>query len=216
MGLEEDRGKLLDNLRLEIKDGRVLEALGRVRREEFVSASLRHLAYEDAPVPIGHGQTVSQPFIVAMMTEALEPQSTDTVLEVGTGSGYQAALLSLLVSKVITVERIPALADTARTLLHSLGYANVKVLPAGAALGCPERAPFQGIMVTAGAPRLPKPLMDQLALGGRLVIPVGPRNRQELLQVRRTQDGYSVHSLGACQFVPLVGPEAWEEEIDTP
>ncbi len=216
MGLEEDRRKLLDSLRLEIKDGRVLEAIGRVRREEFVSASLRHLAYEDAPVPIGYRQTVSQPLIVAMMTEALEPQGMDTVLEVGTGSGYQAALLSLLVRKVITVERVPALADAARTLLHSLGYTNVVVLPVGEALGCPERGPFNGILVTAGAPRLPRSLLEQLAMFGRLVIPVGPRYRQELLQVRRTQDGHSVRSLGACQFVPLIGPEAWEEEIETP
>ena len=212
MRLEEARCKLLERLRREVGDLRVVEAMGRVRREEFVAAGLRHLAYEDAPIPIGYGQTVSQPYIVCVMTSALEPQESDTVLEIGTGSGYQTAILSLLVKRVITVERVPALADTARTLLRSLGYANAEVLQAGETLGCPERGPFDGILVTAGAPRLPQVLLDQMALGGRLVIPVGPRHRQELLQVRRTQDGYSVRSLGACQFVPLIGPGAWEGE----
>ena len=132
MGLEEDRRLLLERLRTEIPDERVSEAMSRVRREEFAAASLRHRAYEDAPVPIGYGQAMSQPYIVGLMTWALEPQESDTVLEVGTGRGYQAAVLSLLVKRVVTVERIPALADAARALLQALGYANVEVLLARA------------------------------------------------------------------------------------
>jgi protein-L-isoaspartate(D-aspartate) O-methyltransferase len=148
-----------------------------------------------------------------MMTQALELRDTDRVLEVGTGSGYQAAVLSLLVPNghLVTVERVPALADRARALLKELGYANVTVELAGPTLGCPGRAPFDAIVVTAAAPRLPPSLVDQLALGGRLVAPVGSREQQELVQARRTGEGVSLRLLGPCRFVPLLGPEAFPE-----
>ena len=214
MSPEESRRRLMERLRKEIGDERVMEAMSRVPREEFVSIAVRHLAYEDAPLSIGCGQTVSQPYIVALMTAAVEPHEEDTVMEVGAGSGYQAAILSYLVKRVITLERIPALADTARTLLRSLGYTNVEVHLTGETLGCPEKAPFDGILVTAAAPRLPRELLEQLVIGGRLVIPVGSLQQQQLLQVKRTEEEYSVRSLGACQFVPLVGPGAWADDDD--
>jgi protein-L-isoaspartate(D-aspartate) O-methyltransferase len=211
--LEQDKQALFRSLRLNLRAEAVLRAMAQVPRERFVPPESRHMAYLDIPLAIGEGQTISQPYIVAMMTQALELRDTDRVLEVGTGSGYQAAVLSLLVPNghLVTVERVPALADRARALLKELGYANVTVELAGPTLGCPGRAPFDAIVVTAAAPRLPPSLVDQLALGGRLVAPVGSREQQELVQARRTGEGVSLRLLGPCRFVPLLGPEAFPE-----
>lgn len=209
-GLEADKRRLLDRLRLEIGNNRVMDAISRVPREAFVPESARPLAYQDVPLPIGHDQTISQPTMVAIMTAALDPQPTEKVLEIGTGSGYQAAILAELAGQVVTVERIPALTYTAQALLESLGYGDrVSVRQAGEALGCPEEAPFDGILVTAGGPRVPRDLLDQLGPGGRLLIPVGSRDEQDLALVTRTKKGFSLKSLGPCRFVPLISPRAW-------
>ena len=184
----------------------------RVPREVFVPEASRYLAYEDMPLAIGEGQTISQPYIVALMVSALELHPTDKVLEVGTGSGYQAAILAELVSEVFSVERIKSLADTARRRLDSLGYSNIEICLAEAELGWSKASPYDAIIVAAGAPKLPRKMMNQLAVGGRLVIPVGARETQELTKVRRTADGFSVRTMGSCRFVPLVGQEAWPED----
>ena len=204
--------RLLEHLAREVIDERVLDAIKRVDREAFIPEASSHLAYEDIPLPIGEGQTISQPLMVALMTHALAVKETDKVLEIGTGSGYQAAVLSLLAKEVITMERFPVLAKKARTVLPSLQYNNIQVRLASTALGCPEEAPFDAIIVTAGAPRLPRVLLDQVAAnGGRLVIPVGSQREQDLLRVERDKEGYMVKSLGPCHFVPLIGPGAWVE-----
>lgn len=199
-------------LRREITDERVLSAMSRVPREMFVPQAHRHLAYEDMALPIEEGQTISQPLIVAMMIAALELEQADKVLEVGTGSGYQAALLALLAREVVTVERAPPLVDLARERLAGMGYDNVKVLQSGETLGSPDDAPFNAIIVAAAGPFLPRALIGQLTEGGRLVIPVGSRLEQQLMQVRKTPQGYYVRSLGPCRFVPLLGEGAWSEE----
>ena len=178
----------------------------RVPREAFVPDESRHLAYEDHPLPIGEGQTISQPFIIALMLEALELRRSDRVLEVGTGSGYQAALLGELVGEVVTVERIDSLARDARERLGSLGYANVEVELAGDRLGWPDGAPYDAIVVAAASPMLPRALREQLQVGGRMIIPVGSQSRQDLMKVTRTADSYSVRTMGGCRFVPLIGP----------
>lgn len=206
------RAKMIEHLRREIKDERVLKAMERVPRELFVPASTQEMAYEDRPLPIGLGQTISQPFIIALMTEALELKGNEKVLEVGTGSGYQAAILAELAKRVITVERLETLADKAKETLSQLGYANVEVHTAGATLGWPEEAPYDAIMVTAGAPVVPPDLIAQMATGGRLVIPVGSRFEQQLLKVVKLQVGYQYEDLGGCRFVPLIAKGAWQEE----
>jgi protein-L-isoaspartate(D-aspartate) O-methyltransferase len=203
---------LIDRLKQEVPDARVIQAMEHVPREAFVPEESLDLAYEDIPLPIGEGQTVSQPFIVALMLRALELRRSDTVLELGTGSGYQAALIAEIAGHVITLERIPSLADAARARLKSMGYTNVEVVGAAKELGWRTKAPYDAIIVAAGAPKLPRELMDQLDSGGRLVIPVGSRNSQELMKVTRTGDTFSVHSMGACRFVPLIGEGAWPEE----
>ncbi|MEK7281064.1 MAG: protein-L-isoaspartate(D-aspartate) O-methyltransferase, partial [Chloroflexota bacterium] len=167
-----DRSELIAELRLEISDERVLQAMAQVPRELFLPPEVRHQTYEDRPLPIGYGQTISQPYIIAVMTSALELTSQDKVLEVGTGSGYQAAILSLLAQKVITVERVLPLAVQAKSVLHFLGYKNVEVIMAEQGLGWPSQSPYDAIVVTAGAPRIPQLLLAQLKIGGRLVIPV--------------------------------------------
>lgn len=212
MNLKSDRENLIEHLRHEIEDERVLNAMARVRRELFLPSSSRHLAYEDRPLPIGEGQTISQPFIVAMMTQALKLVGTEKVLEVGTGSGYQAAILAELACEVITVERLQKLANTARRTLEKLGYTNVEVHLATKTLGWPADAPYEAIMVTAGAPRIPQELVDQLTMGGRLVIPVGSHWEQDLLQVIKQEDGFTAKNLTPCRFVPLIGEQAWIEE----
>lgn len=185
--------------------------MGRIPREIFVPEPSRLLAYEDIPLPIDAGQTISQPFIVALMTQALRMQRTETVLELGTGSGYQAALLAELAHKVVSVERVPELAEVSRGLLEALGYKNVEIHLATEVLGWPEGAPYDAIIVTAGAPKIPHELMDQLRSGGRMVIPVGSRYDQELLVVIKGTSGFATQSLGGCRFVPLIGPGAWTE-----
>ncbi|MBE0414968.1 MAG: protein-L-isoaspartate(D-aspartate) O-methyltransferase [Dehalococcoidia bacterium] len=210
--LEKDREKLIEHIRREISDERVLNAMARVRRELFIPSTSRHLAYEDRPLPIGEGQTISQPFIVALMTQALELVGTEKVLELGTGSGYQAAILAELAREVITLERLQKLANKARRTLKKLAYTNVQVHLASRTLGWRAEAPYDAIMVTAAAPRVPKELIDQLVIGGRLVIPVGSRWEQDLLQVIKQKEGYTAKNLTPCRFVPLIGEEAWSEE----
>ncbi len=209
--VEEAKRKLMDRLRSEISDKRVVEAMERVPREAFVSKEYRHAAYEDSALPIDEGQTISQPFMVATMLEALSPRRSDRVLEVGAGSGYQAAILAELVREVLTVERIKSLADTARTRLRSLGYRNVTVRVAEDRIGWPSEAPYDGIVVAAAAPKLIRDLLDQLANGGRLVIPVGGRRKQNLMKVVRSHKTYSLTTLSVCRFVPLIGRDAWPE-----
>lgn len=211
MDFEAARARLVEHLSLEIGDARVLAAMSRVPRERFVPPQSRHLAYEDMPLPIGLDQTISQPFIIALMTEALEFTGEEKVLEVGTGSGYQAAILAELARLVITTERLPALAETARNVLSELGYINIEVRLAEEALGWRREAPYDAIMVTAGAPRVPADLLAQLKVGGRLVVPVGSRYVQELYKITRRRGKNTVQNLGGCRFVPLIGKDAWEE-----
>ena len=211
MDLEKEKRRLLELIYREVKDRRVVDAMATVPREAFVPAASRHLAYEDIPLPIGNGQTISQPLIVAMMVSMLNLKPGDKVLEVGTGSGYQAAVLSLLAKEVVTTERFKSLADSARERLQSLGYHNVTVHQAGDVLGRSEDSTFQAIVVAAAAPRLPRVLLEQLREGGRVVIPVGSRSQQDLLLVTKSHDGYSVKNHGSCRFVPLVGAGAWTE-----
>jgi protein-L-isoaspartate(D-aspartate) O-methyltransferase len=194
-----------------IRDSAVLAAMRQVPREAFVDPGMQELAYEDHPLPIAGGQTISQPYIVAYMTEALELSGTDRVLEIGTGSGYAAAVLSRIVDTVYSVERLEELARSARQRLERLGYTNVIVLEGDGTLGWPEHAPFDAIVVTAGAPRVPKPLLQQLARRGRLVIPVGSSSfLQNLIRVRRLgEDEFRYEDLCGVRFVPLVGVEGW-------
>ena len=208
---EQAKKRLFAGLRREFPSDGVLDAMERVPRELFIPTMSRHLSYEDIPLPIGDDQTISQPYIVALMTQALELKEDDTVLELGTGSGYQAAVLSLLARKVYSMERIDAMAEKARALLASLGHSNVEVRLAGSVLGCPEEAPFDAIIVTAASPRLPRVLLEQMARGGRLVIPVGSQQEQGLVKVVKADDGYSISNLGRCRFVPLLGKGAWDE-----
>lgn len=211
MDFEAARAGLVEHLSLEIGDARVLAAMSRVPRERFVPPQSRHLAYEDMPLPIGLDQTISQPFIIALMTEALEFTGEEKVLEVGTGSGYQAAILAELARLVITTERLPALAETARNVLSELGYTNIEVRLAEETLGWQHEALYDAIMVTAGAPRVPADLLAQLKVGGRLVVPVGSRYVQELYKITRRRGKNTVQNLGGCRFVPLIGKDAWEE-----
>jgi protein-L-isoaspartate(D-aspartate) O-methyltransferase len=205
------RARLVASFSTEIKDKRVLAVMARLPRERFVPSESRYLAYEDRPLPIGFEQTISQPFIIALMTEALELTGSEKVLEVGAGSGYQAAILAELARLVITVERVPALAESARRILDSLGYTNVEVHVVDETLGWPSEAPYDAIMVTAGAPKVPADLLAQLAVGGRMVIPVGSRYGQELCKVVRRRDKNIIQDLGGCRFVPLIGKGAWED-----
>jgi protein-L-isoaspartate(D-aspartate) O-methyltransferase len=195
--------------RRDILTPRVLDAFLAVPRHEFVPHELLSLAYSDGPLSIGEGQTISQPFMVAAMTDALALTGPERVLEVGTGSGYQAALLSLLAREVHSVERHPALAEAARERLARLGYTNVTVHEGDGTLGLPELAPFEAIVVTAASPGIPPPLLEQLAAGGRLVIPVGDAQQQECLLVRKLEGRVTQSLLHYCRFVPLVGRHAW-------
>jgi len=212
MDFEAARARLIEHLSSEIRDERVLAAMVRIPRERFVPPQEQDLAYEDIPLPIGLDQTISQPFIVALMTEALELTGSEKVLEVGTGSGYQAAILAELARLVITVERLPALTEGAKRVLDSLGYTNVVGHLAEKTLGWQVEAPYDAIMVTAGAPRVPVDLLAQLAIGGRLVIPIGSRYVQELYKVTKRRKKNIVQNLGGCRFVSLIGEDAWEEE----
>lgn len=202
---------LIDEVAEEVKDPRVLEAIRAIPRERFVQEHLRRYAYEDSPLPIGRGQTISQPTIVGMMTEALALTGDERVLEIGTGSGYQAAVLARLCRELVTVEVIDELREGAERVLHALGITNVRVLRATDDLGAPAFGPYDAIIVTAAAPSVPAPLLEQLAEGGRLVIPVGTREEQRLVLVTRKKDGTSTRNLGACRFVPLVGPHGFSD-----
>jgi protein-L-isoaspartate(D-aspartate) O-methyltransferase len=192
-----------------VHDPRVLDAMRRVPREAFVPDQARPYAYDDRALAIGSGQTISQPFMVAAMTEALGLIGGERVLEVGTGSGYQAAVLAELAREVITIERRPELAETARSTLDALGYRTITVIVGDGTLGNPEHAPFDGILVAAGAPRVPDALRNQLAPGGRLVIPVGTPEQQRLVVVTRNGDSFSESAGVGCVFVPLVGADGW-------
>ena len=195
-----------------VKDARVLEAMATIPRHVFVPSENRHLAYADAPLPIGHRQTISQPFIVALMTELLCLDGDETVLEVGTGSGYQAAILGQLAKRVYSLERIPELAEHARGILFTLKVDNVEVVVADGSQGLPERAPFEAIMVTAAAPKVPVPLKEQLADGGRLVLPVGEQAGQILECWERKGDDFRRDRVAPVAFVPLVGEHGWDSD----
>ena len=191
---------------------RLLDAFRRVPRHRFVPPEVRHESYRDGPLPIGGGQTISQPYIVALMTSLLNLDGTQRVLEIGTGSGYQAAILGLLAGNVHTVERLPELAERATALLRDLGYTNIFVHTGDGSLGWPEAAPYDAILVTAAAPRAPDALLEQLAVGGCLVIPVGGRAGQELQVWTRTPAGMEMENNVPVAFVPLRGQEGWPEE----
>ncbi len=199
-----------------IRDPRVLEAMRTVPRHRFVPEDMRDLAYADAPLPIGQRQTISQPYIVALMTELLELTGDEKVLEIGTGSGYQAAVLGALAREVYSVERLPALAERARALLRELGYHNVHVVVGDGTRGLREHAPYDAIVVTAAAPRVPKPLLEQLADGGRLVLPVGSRAGQILERWVRQGDEWRQERITPVAFVPLVGEHGWSGEERPP
>jgi protein-L-isoaspartate(D-aspartate) O-methyltransferase len=200
-----------------IRDHRVLEAMNRVPRHFFVDEALAHAAYGDGPLPIGEQQTISQPYIVAQMTEALELTGREHVLEVGTGSGYQAAVLAELGYRVYTIERHRSLQARARQILDRIGYRNILFKLGDGTAGWPEQAPFEAIIVTAGGPRVPEPLLEQLAPGGRLVVPTGAtRESQILLKVTKSEQGRVTQTtLSGCRFVDLVGEHGWPKENPT-
>jgi protein-L-isoaspartate(D-aspartate) O-methyltransferase len=194
-----------------IHDAAVLAAMAAVPRHEFVSEDVRAHAYDDLPLPIGSGQTISQPYIVAAMTAALHLRPGDRVLEIGTGCGYHAAVLSRLAKEVFTIERRPELASSASATLARLGYSNAHVHCGDGTLGLPELAPFDAILVAAAAPAVPKPLLAQLAEGGRIILPVGDTQHQELQLIEKRGDAFPMKMLEGCRFVPLVGYHGWQE-----
>jgi protein-L-isoaspartate(D-aspartate) O-methyltransferase len=212
---KKQRQKMVDaQLRMRgIGDQRVLMAMEKIPRHLFIDSGLIDQAYQDSPLPIGERQTISQPYIVALMTEALSLAGKEKILEIGTGSGYQAAILAELAGQVFSIERIAALAAVARKILDALHYFNVAIRVGDGTYGWREEAPFDGIMVTAGAPKIPKILVEQLAIGGRLVIPVGGRFSQELFSITRlSEDATDIkkESLGGCRFVDLIGEHGWD------
>ncbi len=210
---EKERSRMIDEQIVSrgVRDERVLSAMRKVPRHEFLPEAIRGMAYADNALPIGESQTMSQPYMVALMTELLGLTGCERVLEIGTGSGYQAAVLAELCSKVFTVERVKALAEKARAALDRLGYRGVAIKVYDGTYGWKEMAPFDGIMVTAGAPEIPGPLMEQLKPGGRMVIPVGDRSSQRLLKVVRSAEGPVIESSIPCVFVPLIGAHGWQE-----
>ena len=216
MSLDEERRAMVQTQLVGrgIVDARVLDVMARVPRHLFVPEELRQHAYLDRALPIAEQQTISQPFIVALMAQALMLRGDERVLEIGTGSGYAAAVLSLLAAEVYTIERWPTLAEAAARRLHELGYTNAEVVIGDGTGGLPERAPFDGIVVAAAAPWAPKPLREQLADGGRLVIPVGGRDEQLLLRLIRHGDDIRTEQLSGVRFVPLIGAHAWEPRSD--
>jgi protein-L-isoaspartate(D-aspartate) O-methyltransferase len=195
-----------------IKDPRVIAAMKKVPRHLFVEEALHGQAYSDHPLPIGEKQTISQPYMVALMTEALQLTERDKVLEIGSGSGYQTAVLAEMAEKVYSVERIRSLAIKARNLLFSLGYFNFELKIFDGTFGWEEHSPFDAIIVTAGAPDIPQPLIDQLSVGGRLVIPVGDVSAQDLIRITQTAEGTRREDLGGCRFVKLVGKYGWSDD----
>ncbi len=193
-----------------VTDPRVLAAMREIPRHLFIPPPYDESAYEDNPLPIGDGQTISQPYIVALMTELLSPRLDDNVLEIGAGSGYQAAILSALAWQVTTIERIPSVAELARKNLAALGVTNVRIIVGDGTLGFPESAPYNGIIITAATPSVPSPLIDQLADGGTLVAPVGGREVQELVTLTRRRKEILKSGHGGVRFVPLIGEHGWE------
>jgi protein-L-isoaspartate(D-aspartate) O-methyltransferase len=194
-----------------IADENVLRAMGKVQRHLFVEEALVGEAYNDHPLPIGHKQTISQPYIVALMTEALELTGKEKVLEIGTGSGYQTAVLAELSDRVYTIERIAPLLERSKTLLQSLGYRNIYFKAYDGTLGWEDFSPFDAIIVTAGAPTIPDPLREQLADGGRMILPIGNRYSQDLIKVTRMKDRFVEKNLGGCRFVDLIGEHGWKD-----
>ncbi len=215
-GFERVRNKMIETqLKARgIKNKKVLAAFGNIPRQLFLPEALRSQAYSDYPLPIGGGQTISQPYIVAYMTELLNLKPTDKVLEVGTGSGYQAAVLSQIVDKVFTIERVHKLATATRKLLQSLGYNNIIEKIGDGTLGWKEFAPYDAIIVTAGGHSVPENYIDQLAVGGRLVIPFGTEDAQELYRFTKTPKGVRKENLGNVKFVKLVGRKGWGGESE--
>ena len=210
---EERRRRMVERQlrRRHVEDERVLAAMARVPRELFLPEAQRERAYDDAALPIGGGQTMSQPYMVAKMSELLSLDGDELVLDVGTGSGYHAAVLAELAQEVVTIERVPELAEWARANLAAAGYGNVDVLVGDGTLGVPERAPFDAIAVAAAAPVLPDSLYEQLRLGGRIVVPVGGRSNQRLELIVRSPEGPAVVRSVPCRFVPLLGEEGFSE-----
>lgn len=195
-----------------IRSPAVLHAMETVPRHLFVPDRLSGEAYQDHPLPIGHGQTISQPYIVAWMTELLAPSAVSTILEIGSGSGYQAAVLAETGARVITIERIPEVAELARFNLHKAGYDSVTVLLGDGTCGLPDYAPYNGILITAAAPEIPAPLLGQIAEGGCIVAPVGPAHIQEIVRLTKTRSGLSEERFGSVRFVPLIGEFGWSGE----
>ena len=210
---EISRKKMIELLRgrYKIRDERVLDAMMRIRRDFFVPNALKTQAYKDNALPIAANQTISQPFIVARMTELLELSPDAKVLEIGAGSGYQTAILAALAEKIFAIERIPNLAKVAQERLNKLGFKNVTLTCADGTNGWEIYAPFDAILVAAGSPHLPEPLLNQLKIGGKLVIPIGQDQKtQKLIRVTRTANGFQTEDFGACAFVPLIGEHGWK------
>ena len=195
-----------------VKDVRVIAAMRKVPRHLFVEEALQNQAYSDRPLPIGEKQTISQPYMVALMTEALQLTGKEKVLEIGAGSGYQTAILAESARQVFSIERILSLTMKARMLLINLGYTNVEIKFSDGTEGWIGESPFDAIIVTAGSPDIPQPLVDQLAVGGRLVIPVGDESVQDLIRLKKTEEGVKREDLGGCRFVKLIGRHGWSEE----
>ena len=193
-----------------IRNPRILEAMRQIPRHVFIPPPHDRSAYDDNPLPIGNGQTISQPYIVALMTELLDPHPEDKILEIGAGSGYQAAILARLACRVITIERIPAVADLARSILKKQGIANAEVIDGDGTLGYPEAGPYNGIIITAATPQIPKPLIGQLAEGGRLVAPAGDRDIQEMVRIVNRDGRFLETHHGGVRFVPLIGKYGWD------
>jgi protein-L-isoaspartate(D-aspartate) O-methyltransferase len=210
---EKERSRMVDEqiVGRGVKDERVLAVMRKIPRHEFLPEGIRGMAYNDSALPIGEGQTMSQPYMVALMTEFLGLKGTERVLEIGTGSGYQAAVLAELCQKVYSVERIKTVADKARATLDRLGYKSVAIKVFDGTYGWKEMAPFDAIIVTAGSPDIPVPLVEQLKEGGRMVIPVGDRYGQQLVTVVKTSEGVVTERSIPCVFVPLIGNHGWKE-----
>jgi protein-L-isoaspartate(D-aspartate) O-methyltransferase len=214
-GFEIPRARMVEHLRnhYKIADERVLEAMNRVPRHAFVPDALKSQAYKDNALPISSGQTISQPFIVARMTELLELKGRERVLEIGSGSGYQTAVLATVARKVFAIERIPVLAAEAKEKLMRLGFRNISYRCDDGTNGWEVYAPFDAILVAAGGPTIPEPLVKQLEIGGRMVIPIGSDQKsQTLVRVTRTENGFDTEDCGPCAFVPLIGKFGWDDQ----
>ena len=214
MSYDEERERMIADLEARgVEDERVLEAMRQVPRHLFVEDGLRERAYDDTPLPIGDQQTISQPYMVACMTETVAPRPGERILEIGTGSGYQAAILAELGAHVVTVERLPTLAEGARHILGALGYLDrITIELADGTLGWPAGAPYDAIVVSAAAPGIPRPLLEQLTPDGRLVLPIGDEDLQTLVRLRRGPEGWSEEYFGECRFVKLRGCHGWQDE----